>query len=128
MNTGKPFPYEDIVHLQRPVGKNRARMSMIDRAAQFAPFAALTGYDAAIRESGRRTDPRTELDESERSALNARLSALAQLLPASPRITVTYYEADLRKEGGRYVTASGTAVRVDSHTGILSLRDRKSVV
>ena len=70
MNSKKPFPYEDILHLSYPRPSKRARMSMIERAAQFAPFAALTGFDSAIAETARLTGQKAELDESEKTRLD----------------------------------------------------------
>lgn len=109
----RPFPYEDILHLPYPRPSTRAKMSMVERGAQFTPFAALTGYDAAIAETARLTGQRVELDESEKAALDGKLRQLLALLPACPNVTVTHFTDDLRKEGGEYVTTTGILQKLD---------------
>lgn len=108
--------YEDILHLPHHVSPNRARMSMIERAAQFAPFAALTGYDAAIKETARLTNQRIELDESEKAALDQKLQQLLPRLPFHPVIRVLHFVEDDRKEGGAYVTTEGVLQKIDFYT------------
>lgn len=111
--------YEDIIHLSRPVSETRPRMSMIDRAAQFSPFAALTGYDAAVRETARFTDRRVDLTEQEKAMLDEKLLAFRR----GDRVTVTYFLPDDRKEGGAYLTVSGLFVRLDPVQRLLVLED-----
>ena len=94
--------YDDIIRLSRPVSEKHPRMSMTDRAAQFSPFAALTGYDAAVQETARRTDARIELDEDAKEEIDRRLR---QLQPGEP-VTVTYFRPDDRKAGGAYLTVT----------------------
>lgn len=113
--------YEDIIHLSRPVSEKHARMSMIDRAAQFSPFAALVGYDAAIAETARLTDFRMDLTESAKLALNERLQLLAERVKSSPKIRVTYFLADERKSGGTYVRCTGHVKKVDGYRDRLIL-------
>lgn len=108
------FPYEDILHLPHPVSTTRAKMSMVERAAQFAPFAALTGYDATIAETARLTGQRIELDESEKAALDTKLQLLSQF--CCPIVTVTHYVADQRKEGGSYMTETLRLKKTDPYT------------
>lgn len=108
------FPYEDILYLPHPVSTTRAKMSMVERAAQFAPFAALTGYDATISETARLTGRRIDLDESEKAALDTKLQLLSQF--CCPMVTVTHYVADLRKEGGSYVTETLRIKKTDPYT------------
>lgn len=108
--------YDDILHLPHHVSPNRARMSMIERAAQFAPFAALTGYDAAIKETARLTNQRTELDESEKTALDHKLQQLLPQLPFRPVVRVCHFVEDDRKEGGAYVTTEGILQKIDFYT------------
>lgn len=105
--------YQDILYLPHHVSPNRAKMSMIERAAQFAPFAALTGYDAAIQETARLTGQRTELDESEKAALDFRLQQLLSQLHQRPQVSVCHFVKDLRKEGGEYVTTRGDLQKID---------------
>ncbi|MEM5767720.1 MAG: hypothetical protein AAGU32_05450, partial [Bacillota bacterium] len=94
-----------------------------DRAAQFAPFAALTGYDAAVREAARLTDKRLELDESVKDALNARLQILADNLEARPEIAITYFHPDAKKDGGAYLTSDGTVKKIDEYARIIVMTD-----
>ncbi len=96
--------YDDIIHLSRPSSPKRARMSMVDRGAQFSPFAALTGYDAAIKETARLTTSPMELTESEKLRLNEQVQALLEKIGQKPAASITYFQPDLRKEGGEYVT------------------------
>ncbi len=95
--------YDDILHLSRPISPTRRPMPPLERAAQFSPFAALTGYDAAIAETARTTEQKAELDEWELAELNEKLRLLITA-PNHPLITVTYFQPDPRKQGGAYVT------------------------
>ena len=115
--------YDDILHLPRPVSTRHPSMSRGDRAAQFAPFAALTGHDALLRETGRLTEEETELTEDEKALLNRQLQSLAECLSQSPEITVTWFRPDDRKPGGACLTATGRLVRLDPYTQTLHLED-----
>lgn len=105
--------YEDIIHMPHHVSAKRSRMPMPDRAAQFSPFAALTGYDAAIRESGRLTDTAVELDVDAQEMLNRKLQALARRLAERPEVIVTYFIPDERKSGGAYEVVTGRLQKID---------------
>lgn len=107
------FPYEDIVDLPHPVSPRHARMSNADRAAQFSPFAALTGHDAAIAETARLTEAKAELDEDEKAILNEKLRQLAHALPRRPVASFVCFFRDQRKEGGAYVTVTGAVKKID---------------
>jgi len=98
-------------------------MSIIDRAAQFSPFAALTGYDAVVKESARLTDRKIELSEDEKAVLDERLRLLTDALPQQPEAAFTYFLPDARKEGGAYVTVTGRLKRVDELRRVLLLAD-----
>ena len=115
--------YNDIIDLPHHVSATRPRMSMIDRAAQFSPFAALTGYDAAIKETGRLTDERIELSEESRAALYRKQQLLLDNLADRPEVSVTYFVPDERKSGGAYVTVTGQVKRVDEFERLLILTD-----
>lgn len=104
--------YDDIIDLPRPKSAHEP-MPMSDRAAQFSPFAALTGYEDAIDETARLTDARVELGESAVEELERKLIDLAARISERPEITVTYFVPDARKEGGAYVTRTGTLKRID---------------
>ena len=113
--------YDDIIHLARPKSEKRARMGMVDRAAQFSPFAALVGYDAAIAETARLTDFRMELTESAKASLNEQLQRIAQSAQNNPKVRVTYFLPDERKSGGSYVRCIGRVKRVDGYRDCLVL-------
>ena len=119
--------YDDIIHLPHPVSQRRSRMSNYDRAAQFSPFAALTGFEETIEETHRRTDSRIELDESEKLRLNDALRQLQQRLPKGPWVAVTWFVYDLLKSGGAYVTEPVQLRRIDSVTGTLLLTDGREI-
>lgn len=114
--------YDDIIDLPRVITPGHRAMAMENRAAQFAPFAALTGYDAAVLEAARYTDRRIELDESAREALDQRLRLLWDHIIELPEITVTYFIPDTRKSGGAYRTVTGHAKRLRQQAGTLELQ------
>lgn len=99
--------YDDIIHLPHHVSSRRPQMPMSDRAAQFSPFAALTGYDDAIRETGRLTEQKILLDEEALARLDEKFRILQDHLKEYPEIRVTYFKPDERKDGGAYLTVSG---------------------
>lgn len=113
--------YEDIIGLPHPVSKKHPQMSLENRAAQFAPFAALTGYDAAIEETGRLTDTRIEINEDRKEMLDERLKALC--MSESPVAEITYFVPDLLKEGGSYNTVKGAIKSVDTFKRIILMED-----
>ena len=115
--------YNEIMGLPHHVSKTRPQMPMSDRAAQFAPFAALTGYDAAIKETGRLTDERIELDVEALSALDMKYQLLMEALDEAPEVTITYFQPDERKAGGKYVSAVGTVKKIDDFERRITMRD-----
>lgn len=115
--------YDDIIDLPRPTSQRRSRMTNYDRAAQFSPFAALTGFDAAIEETGRLTDRKIELDEAEKVRLDLVLQQIRGELFREPRIQVTYFVYDEFKSGGAYLTRQGCVRKIDSGYGALVLTD-----
>ena len=115
--------YDEIMGLPRHVSKTRPQMPMSDRAAQFAPFAALTGYDSAIKETGRLTDERIELDEGALTALNMRYQLLMDALDEEPEVEITYFKPDERKAGGKYVSAVGAVKKIDDFERRITMQD-----
>lgn len=113
--------YDDIIHLSRPELAGRRRMSAHDRAAQFSPFAALTGYDAAIEETARLTDAKGELDENEKELLNEKLLLIQDMAPDYPAVSLTYFRPDDRKSGGAYLDLAARVRKLDSHARALVL-------
>lgn len=120
-------PYEDIIHLPHPTSKNHLRMSIQERAAQFSPFAALTGHAAAIAETARLTDRRMELDEDTKMELDLKQQVLNNITEEHPEITVTWFRPDERKEGGAYVTTAGRLKRIDEVERALVLTDGTAI-
>lgn len=116
-------PYEDILGLPRHVSTKHPPMPRQNRAAQFAPFAALTGYDAVIREAARHTEPRRELDPQRQQELDARLRQLLALGSRGPALAITYFQPDETKSGGAYRTAMGRVQQVLPDQGLLILED-----
>ena len=119
--------YEDIINLPHHVSKTRPQMSMLDHAAQFSPFAALTGYDAAIKETGRLTDEKIELDEDTKAALDMKQAYLIEMIDEQPEITIIYFLPDARKVGGAYVTVTGNLKRFDEYERLLILTNGKKI-
>ena len=115
--------YDEIMGLPHHVSKTRPQMPVSDRAAQFAPFAALTGYDSAIKETGRLTDERIELDVEALSALDMKYQLLMEALDEAPEVTITYFQPDERKAGGKYVSAVGTVKKIDDFERRITMRD-----
>ena len=119
--------YDDIIDLPRPVSQHRSRMSNYDRAAQFSPFAALTGFDATIEEAGRLTDRRIELEEGAIQQLDRSLREIRERLAQQPQIRATYFTYDERKAGGAYVTVRGRVKKIDSCGHYLLLTDGTAI-
>ena len=119
--------YDDIINLSRPQYHDLPPMSIHDRAAQFSPFAALVGYDAAVEETARLTDSRREMEEDEINELNRQLSELNKRLSERPRIRVTYFIRDRKKEGGRYASKIGNARTIDQAENRIIFTDGESV-
>ena len=122
MKLKETHKYDDMIHLSRP-GSRYARMSAYDRAAQFSPFAALTGFDAAIAETGRLTDSRIELDEGGKQLLDEQMRALLDVIHTRPKVTITWFCYDERKAGGTYVVTSGIVKKIDRYSGKILMDD-----
>lgn len=115
--------YDDILHLPHHRSTKRSHMSMQDRAAQFSPFAALTGFESAIEETGRLTDCRPELMEYGNTQLNQVLIRLMELLPQRPEVRITYFLPDNRKSGGHYEEINGQVRKIDLYKQVLTMTD-----
>ncbi len=119
--------YDDIIHLPRHVSAKHPQMSISDRAAQFSPFAALTGHGSAIKETARLTDERVELDEDRKDVLSERLQMIAERLKEHPEITITYFQPDAKKDGGAYVTVTGTVKKIDGYQRVTIMMDSTEI-
>ena len=117
--------YEDIIYLPHHVSEKHPRMSMRNRAAQFSPFAALTGYDAAIRETARQTHRRIHLSEDEQAEIGRKLRALAE--GEAPEAAFVYFVPDARKEGGEYVSCTARVKRIDMPARRVILTDGREI-
>ncbi|WP_407926847.1 hypothetical protein [Caproicibacter fermentans] len=115
--------YDNIINLPHHVSATRPHMAAIDRAAQFAPFAALTGYEGAVKETARLTDERIELDEYAQGALSDRLQIIADRMKEHPKIAITYFQPDAKKKGGAYITAAGTVKKIDEYERVVVMTD-----
>lgn len=115
--------YDDILHFARPQSKKHRIMPMEDRAAQFSPFAALIGYDAAVSETARCTEERIELDLQEAERLGERLAALIKRQQEQPELSLLYFVPDARKAGGAYVTVSGRLKKITDFPRCIYLTD-----
>ena len=115
--------YRDIIDLPAPVSSRHPRMPLENRAAQFMPFAALTGYGEAIDETARLTDEKLELTEDELQILDEKLAELRSLLSQRPEVTFVYFEPDARKEGGAYITRAGIVKKIDDYGRSILLED-----
>ena len=119
--------YDDIINLPHHISLKRPQMPMHDRAAQFSPFAALTGYDEAIKEEGRLTSGRIELGEYETELLDRSLRDILEHINERPYISVIYFEPDERKSGGAYMEKSGRLKRIDEYERKLYFTDGTGV-
>lgn len=115
--------YDGIINLPHKQSFKRPQMSRIDRAAQFAPFAALTGYDDAITETGRLTDEKIEMSEEMLNVLNMKFQLLSDSLGEDNEVIFTYFKPDKKKKGGAYVTATGIVKKLDDYERIITLCD-----
>ena len=119
--------YDDIIDLPHHVSPNRRRMSNTERGAQFSPFAALTGYEAAVEEAARLTDGKKELTEEMKAIIDAKIQAISEHPDAEPQVTITYFKPDERKEGGAYVRVTGAVKEIDRIGKTIVLTDHTEI-
>ena len=119
--------YDDIINLKHHVSKKHPQMSLYARSAQFAPFAALTGYEDAVRETGRETGDRIEIDEELKNILDAKIQILNEQIKKKPEVVFTYFIPDLIKEGGRYVSVTGIVKKIDLYNQNIILEDKNEI-
>ena len=121
-------PYDDIIALPHPTSRRHPRMPAADRAAQFAPFAALTGYAAAVKETARETETFTELAEDEAATLDRQLRLLEERIRERPWVVLTCFQPDQRKTGGAYVEVQGRVKRMDAAAATITLEDGREIL
>lgn len=117
------YKYDDIINLPHHVSASHSQMPLLDRAAQFSPFAALTGHHEAIKETARLTEEWIELDESRKEMLDERLQIIRENLINRPEIIFTYYKPDEKKSGGAYLTVKGTVIKINEYEHQILLED-----
>ena len=121
------FPYEDIVNLPPHISKKHQQPTMMDRAARFAPFAAITCYEEMVLEEARITEERIDLDEGTLSILNEKLNMIQEFIDEEPEVTITYFEPDKKKSGGAYIDITGTVKRIDEYECLVIMTDGKKI-
>lgn len=119
--------YDDILNLAHHVSTKHTKMSKEARAAQFAPFAALTGYSDEIKETARLTNNKIDIDEETKIILNEKFEIIKEKIDLKPQIIFTYYVPDLKKEGGKYITKTGIIKKIDSYNQTIILEDKTTI-
>lgn len=125
--TNSKTGYEDIIEHSRPISTKHPRMRIADRAAQFSPFAALTGYEAAIKETERVTDKKYELSEDAKTVLNEKLQIIIDMIDEKPVLEFTYFVADRQKSGGAYIKTRGSVRKIDEYRRLVIVNDRVEI-
>ena len=119
--------YDDIIDLPHPVSKTHSRMSLEERSAQFAPFAALTGYEEAVEETARLTAERIELDEEEKTILDNKLMIIREQIQSKPVVSITYFVPDSKKDGGSYIAVTGAVKKIDEYKQVVVLEGDREI-
>lgn len=119
--------YDDMINLPRHKSKSRSPMPIIARAAQFSPFAALAGYDSAIKETARETKRKIELDPYMKEALDYKLEILVDQLEDNPEVKISYFQEDERKDGGAYITSIARIIKIDQYQHIIYMADGSEI-
>lgn len=121
------FPYEDIVNIPRHISKVHPQATMADRAARFSPFAAISGYEDMVKEAARVTEERIDITDATKELLNEKLNMIIEFLDEAPVVTITYFEPDKKKDGGAYISITGTVKRIDEYERIVLMSDDKKI-
>ena len=119
--------YDDMIYLPNPTPTCKPRMSLHDRAAQFSPFAALTGYEDAVEETARLTDTRLELSEDMKTILNEKMQMIVDNMDSETIVTITYFVPDKKKSGGAYVDVTGVVKEIDEYERCIVMTDKKKI-
>jgi len=119
--------YSDIIALPHHISAGRKQMSLYDRAAQFSPFAALTGHDEALKETARLTDGKPELDESEKLIISQKLQMIINLLPTQTSVSIMHFVPDRKKSGGKYLVSDGYIKKFDSFRRKIVMSDKTEI-
>lgn len=127
MNMKYDRQYDDIINLPHHISKKHPQMSLYARSAQFAPFAALTGYEEAVKENARETNERIDIEDELKSILDGKLQIILEQIKNHPEISITYFIADTKKDGGEYVTVTGLVKKVDLYNQYIYLVDNTEI-
>ena len=127
MNMKYDRQYDDIINLPHHISKKHPQMSLYARSAQFAPFAALTGYEEAVKETARETNERIDIEDELKSILDGKLQIILEQIKNHPEISITYFIADSKKNGGEYVTVTGFVKKVDLYNQYIYLVDNNEI-
>ena len=119
--------YDSIINLEHYKSKKHPPMSLYARSAQFAPFAALTGYEEAVVEIAREVGERIEIDEELKSILDSKIQILSEQIKKKPEVVFTYFVSDLTKDGGAYISVTGIVKKIDSLSQTIILEDRTEI-
>lgn len=119
--------YDDIINMSHHISKKHPRMSLENRSAQFAPFAALTGYEDEVEETARITDKKIEITDEIKSTINMRLQIIQEKIKTNPKVTITYFISDNKKEGGSYKTVTSNVLKIDKYNKQIILKDNKEI-
>ena len=120
--------YDDIINLPHYEPKYHPRISKYKRSAQFAPFAALVGYDEQVKECSRLTDERLEIDDELKEKINYKLNKINELIKNNPVVEITYFIPDVKKDGGKYITEKGNVKRIDYINRFIKFTDNKKII
>ena len=120
--------YDDIINLPHYEPKYHPRMSKYKRSAQFAPFAALVGYDEQVQECSRLTDKRLEIDDELKEKINYKLNKINELIKNNPEVEITYFIPDVKKDGGKYINEKGNVKRIDYINRFIKFTDNKKII
>ena len=119
--------YDSIINLEHYKSKKHPPMSLYARSAQFAPFAALTGYEEAVVETAREVENKVELDEELKAILDSKIQILSEQIKKKPEVVFTYFVSDLTKDGGAYINITGIIKKIDSYTQTIILEDKTEI-
>lgn len=119
--------YDDIINLPRHISRKYPPMSINNRAAQFSAFAALVGYEDAVKETARLTDSKIELEDEKKYILSEKLSIIQERLLDRPKITITYFDQDKNKSGGKYITKTGVVNKIDEYNCVVIMEDKTKI-
>ncbi len=119
--------YNDIINLPHHVSKKHPQMSLYARSSQFAPFAALTGYEEAVKETARETSERIDLDEELKNILDSKILLLSEKIKSKPEISFTYFVPDAKKNGGTYINVTGIVRKIDTYSQTIYLADNTEI-